>query len=148
MCYHINVYNYCCPHATLVYCHHCYYWKQWPNEEEEPAYHLSCWCTYALVESLKPNMGGGATMFVMITYTHTYCSHHFEWFDEVFGLHNHLVMVMSMRERGKEKHKKRRNRAPFGNGWAFFLHIFLFFVLFSPNTLRSRPFFGFIPREW
>jgi hypothetical protein len=33
-------------------------------------------CTYALVESLKPNMGGGATMLVMITYTHTYCSHH------------------------------------------------------------------------
>jgi len=26
---------------------------------------------------------------------------------------------------------------PFGNDWSFFLHIFLFFVLFSPNTLRQ-----------
>lgn len=140
MCYHINVYNYCCPHAKLVYCHHCYYWKQWHNEEEELAYYLFYWCTYAIAEGLKPNMGGGATMLVMMTYTHTYCSHHLN------GLMRFLDCATTkwwwcQWKRKDRKHKgKEEMGAPFGNGWPFFLHIFLLFVLLSPNTLRSRPF--------
>jgi hypothetical protein len=88
-------------------------------------------------------MGGGATMFVMITYTHTYCSHHFEWFDEVFGLHNHLVMVMSMREKGKEKESKRRNRVPLWQWLGLLPSYFFFFCYIFSQHFKVKAFLRF-----
>lgn len=67
----------------------------------------------------------------------------FEWFDEVFGLHNHLVMVMSMREKGHEKERKKRNRAPLWQWLALLPSYFSFLCFVFSQHSKVKAFLGF-----